>query len=110
MKRGMALKGAHVAREEAKSNRTAAVSVIDAVDQRRQFLAPVIVGREQVRLMVVGGDQVKQHHADAERFGAWHPFPELLEAGEQEAGVARLVKIGFLPPAAEIADPRQMRA
>ena len=33
-----------------------------------------------------------------------------LEPGEQESGVARFVKIGFVPPAAEIADPRQMHA
>ena len=51
--------------------------------------------------MLGGRHQVEQHHADAERLGARHALPELLEAGEQEAGIARLVKIGFIPPAAE---------
>ena len=46
----------------------------------------------------------------AERLIARDLFPELLEAGEQEAGVARFVEIGFLPPAAEIADPGQVHA
>jgi hypothetical protein len=68
----------------------------------------VIVGREQVRLMLVGGHQIEQHHADRKRFVAWDPFPELLEAGKQEAGVAPFVEVGFVPPAAEIADPGQM--
>jgi hypothetical protein len=36
-------------------------------DQRRQFLAPLVVGREQVRLMQTGGDEIEQHDADAER-------------------------------------------
>ena len=61
-----------------------------------------VVGREQVRLMLIGGHQVEQHDADAERLGARDPLPDLLEAGEQKAGVARFVKIGFVPPAAEI--------
>ena len=65
---------------------------------------------EQVRLMLGGGHQVEQHHADAERLVARYPLPELLETGEQEAGVARLVEIGFIPQAAEIADPRKMHA
>ena len=74
------------------------------------FWRRLIVGREQVRLMLVGGHQVEQHHADAQRFVARDPLPELLEAGEQKAGVARFVKIGFIPPAAEIGDPGQMHA
>jgi len=39
-----------------------------------------------------------------------NPLPELLEAGEQKAGVARFLKIGFVPAAAEIGDPGQMHA
>jgi hypothetical protein len=35
---------------------------------------------------------------------------QLLEAGEEKTGVARFVKIGFVPPAAEIGDPGKMRA
>jgi hypothetical protein len=70
----------------------------------------VIVGHEQVRLVPGGGHQVEQHHADAERLGARDPQPELLEAGEQEAGIVRLVEIGFIPPAAEIADQGKMDA
>jgi len=33
-----------------------------------------------------------------------------LDRARQRANVARLVKIGFVPPAAEIADPGQMHA
>jgi hypothetical protein len=63
----MALERAHVWRKQAEADRAAAVAVIDAVDQRRELLAPVIVGREQVRLMLAGGHQVEQHDADAQR-------------------------------------------
>jgi hypothetical protein len=52
----MAFERPHIGRKEAKSDRAAAVAVVDAVDQRRQFLAPVIVGREEVRLMLTGGE------------------------------------------------------
>jgi hypothetical protein len=54
MKRGMALEGAHVRRKQAEADRAAAVAVVDAVDQGRQLLALIVVGREQVRL-VLGG-------------------------------------------------------
>jgi hypothetical protein len=75
----------------------------------RQFLAPVVVGREQVRLMPAGGNQVEQD-ADAQRFVPRHAVPKLIEAGEQKAGVARLMEIGFVPPAAELGDPGKMHA
>jgi hypothetical protein len=67
--------------------------------------APVVVGCEQVRLVPGGGKQVEQHDANTERLISRDPRPELLEASEQETSVAGLVKIGFVPPAAEIADP-----
>jgi hypothetical protein len=66
----------------------------------------VIVGREQVRLVLGGGHQVEQDHADADWLGARDPLPDLFKAGEQKAGVARLKEIGFIPPAAEIGDRR----
>jgi len=47
---------------------------------------------------------------DADGLVARDPLPELLEPGEEESGVARFVEIGFVPPAAEIADPRKMHA
>jgi hypothetical protein len=72
----MAFERAHVARKQSEANGAAAVAVVDAVDQRRQFLALVVVGREQVRLMPAGGNQVEQHDADAERLGARNPQPE----------------------------------
>ena len=106
----MALERPHVGRQQAEADRAAAVAVVDAVDQRRQFLAPVIVGREQIGLMMSGGHQVEQHDADAERLGARDAPPKLFKAGEQKAGIARLVKIGFIPPAAEIAGPRKVDA
>jgi hypothetical protein len=49
VKGGVTLERAHVVRKQAEADRAAAVAVVDAVDERRQFLAPVIVGREQVR-------------------------------------------------------------
>ena len=100
MKRGVTLERAYIGRKLAEADRAA---VVDAVDQRRQFLTPVIVDREQVRLMLGGGHQVEQHDADAEGLGARDPSPKLIEAGEQKAGVARLVKIGFIPPGARCA-------
>ena len=44
MKRGMALERAHVRRKQAEADRAAAVAVVDAVDQRRQLLALIVVG------------------------------------------------------------------
>src|SRR5271170_1153462 len=82
VKRGVALERTHVGRKEAEADRAAAVAVVDAVDQRRQFLAFVIVGRKQVRLMPGGGDQVEQHNADAERLIARDAAPELIEPRE----------------------------
>ena len=92
----MPLERPHIARKQSEANRASAVAVIDAVDQRRQFLAPVIVGREQVRLMLVGGDQVEQHDVNGKRLVARDPFPQLLEAREQESGVARLMEIAHM--------------
>ena len=97
----MPLERPNVGRKQPEADRAADVAVIDAIDQRRQFLAPVGVDREQIRLMLVGGHQVEQHHADAERLGTRDPLPELLEAGEQESGVSRFVKIGFVPEATD---------
>ena len=58
VKGGMALEGPHIGREEAEADGATADAVVDAVDERRQFLAPVGVGREQIRLMPAGGNQV----------------------------------------------------
>ena len=77
MESGVALERAHIGRKQAEPDRAAAVAVVDEVDERRQFLAPVVVGREQVRLVLTGRNQVEQHHAGAERLGARHPLPEL---------------------------------
>src|SRR5215472_13918072 len=51
VKGGVALEGPHVARKQSEANGASAVAVVDAVDQRREFLATAVVGREQVRLM-----------------------------------------------------------
>jgi hypothetical protein len=71
-------------------------------------LAPAAVDVEQIGLVHTGRHEIEQHHADGERLVARNPAPELVKAGEREAGVARLVKIGLVPPAAEIANPRNM--
>jgi hypothetical protein len=104
VKGGMPLERAHVARKQSEANRAAAVAVIDAVDQGRQFLAPGIIRGEQVWLAVIGGHQVEQHHAHADRLITRHMLPELPEAREQESSVAGLVEIGFVPEAAKIGD------
>src|SRR5438128_2433884 len=103
IKGSMALEGPHAGRKQAEADRAAAVAVVDAIDQRRQFLAPVGIGREQVWLMLADGNQVEQDDADAQRLVLRHALPELLEAGAQKAGVARLEERDFAPPAAEIA-------
>lgn len=61
VKRGMSFESPHVAREQAEPNRAAPVAVVDAVDERREFLAPVVVGREQIRLMMAGRNEIEQH-------------------------------------------------
>ena len=75
----MALEGPHVGRKQAKPDRASAVAVVDAVDQRRQFLAPVIVGREEIRLMLSSGNQVEQRDTDAQWFVLRDALPALLE-------------------------------
>src|SRR5215469_4136590 len=75
-----------VARKKAETKGAAAVAIVDAVDERREFLAPIIVGREQIRLVIIGRHQVEQHDADGKRFVARHARPDFLEAGEQKAG------------------------
>jgi hypothetical protein len=77
---GMALERPHAGRKQAEADRGAAVAVVDAVDQRRQFPAPVVIGREEVRLMPAGGHKVEQHDADAQRLVPRHAPPKLLEA------------------------------
>jgi len=47
MKSGVPFESPHVARQQSEANGAAPVTVIDAVDQRRQFLAPAGVGGEQ---------------------------------------------------------------
>jgi hypothetical protein len=44
-------------------NRPKPIAQAVAVDQRREFLTLVSVGREKIRLMVIGGNQVEQHDA-----------------------------------------------
>jgi hypothetical protein len=91
VKRRMALECPHFGRQQAEADRAAAVAVVDAVDQRRQLLAPVSVGREQVRLMEDGGNQVEQHDADGEWLAVRRSGPQLVETRQQKAGVARWV-------------------
>src|SRR5947209_19626986 len=79
----MPLERPHVGREEAETDCAAAVAVLDAVDQRRQFLTPC-------------GCRSRTGPADAGRRGPGraaqlrpkvligrNPLPELIEAGEQ---------------------------
>jgi hypothetical protein len=106
----MALEGPHIARKQAESNRAAPVPVVDAVDEWREFLATVVVGGEQIRLMMAGRYQVEQHDADRQRLIARHPRPQLLKARKQKAGVARFEEGDFIPSAAEIAGPGKMQA
>ena len=79
----MSLERAYIGGKQAKADCAAAVAIVDAVDQRRQFLAPAAIGVEQARLVLAGGHQVEQHHAHAQRLIARDALPELLEAGEQ---------------------------
>ena len=53
--RGMAAEGAHRGRQQAEADGAAAVAGVDAIDQRRQFLAPVAGGFEQIRLVLTAG-------------------------------------------------------
>jgi hypothetical protein len=51
----MALERPDIGRKQAEADRAAAVAAVDAIDQRRQFLAPAAIGVEQVRLVLGGG-------------------------------------------------------
>ena len=51
VKGGMALEGPHPGRKQAEGDGATSVTVVDAVDERRQFLSPVVIGCEQIRLM-----------------------------------------------------------
>src|SRR5579872_6106696 len=59
VKGGMALKRPHVGRQEAEADRAAAVAIVDAVDHGRQFLAPLVGGIEQIRLVRAGGHEIE---------------------------------------------------
>jgi hypothetical protein len=78
---GRAASGGHLTHDNA-------VAVVDAVDQRRQFLAPVIVGRKEIRLMMIGGHQVEQHDADARGLVA----PVIVTTGATAAARRRQVR------------------
>jgi hypothetical protein len=49
----MALERPHVGRKQAETDRATSVAVVDVVDQRRRSLAPVVVDREQIRLLML---------------------------------------------------------
>ena len=106
----MAFERAHLRRQEAEADRATAVTVVNPIDKRRECLAPVVVGREQIRLMLAGGNKVEQHDPDRQRLIIGHPQPKLIETGQQEAGLARFLKADLIPPAAEIGDPGKMQA
>jgi hypothetical protein len=96
---GVALKSPDVGRKQAEANRTAAVAVVDEVDERRQLLAAVIVGCEQVRLMLPAGTTSSCTTPTLSGLYRGTRRPELLEAGEQKAGIARFVKsVSFHQP------------
>ena len=72
VKGGMALERPHLGRQQAEADRAAAVAVVDAVDERRQLVSPLVVMREQIRLMHGGGHQVigsRSGAASPSRFG-----------------------------------------
>src|SRR5262249_25696874 len=48
VKGGVALKGSHVAQKQPETDRAAPVTVVDAVDKWREFLAPVVIGGERL--------------------------------------------------------------
>ena len=89
----------HVGVQEAEADRAAAVTVINTIDHWRQFLAPLVGGIEEMRLVLIGGNEIEQHDPDAERLIARHPPPKLVEAIEQKAGVAGLVEPHLIPMA-----------
>lgn len=81
----VALEGPHVERQQAEADRATAVAVVDPVDHRRQFLAPLDGGRERIGLVPAGGNEIEQHEADGERLVSWGPWLKLIEQGQQKA-------------------------
>jgi len=59
----VAFERAHLRRQEAEADRATAVTVVDAVDERREFLTPAMIGREQIRLMLAGRNKVEQQRS-----------------------------------------------
>src|SRR5712671_8190309 len=92
VKGGMALESPHPGRKQAEGDSATSVRVADAVDERRQFLSPVVIGCEQIRLMAASGHEVEQHDADAERFVHWScaRFVGLLWPWISRLGLGRL--------------------
>src|ERR1700730_9223575 len=87
VKGGMALEGPHPGRKQAEGDSATSVTVVDAVDERRQFLSPVVIGCDKIQLMVASGHEVEQHDADAERFVHWScaHYRRALVAVDQQA-------------------------
>ena len=48
---------------------------------------PVVVGREQIRLMMAGWNEIKQHDTDRQRLGARHPRMIRSRAGTSAFGI-----------------------
>jgi hypothetical protein len=55
----MAFERPHIGRKQPEADRTAPVTVVAAVEERLQFLAPVVVGRKEIGLMLTRGNQVE---------------------------------------------------
>src|SRR2546430_16376227 len=87
VKGGMALEGPHPGWKRAEGDSATSVTVVDAVDERRQFLSPVVIGCDQIRLMVASRHEVEQHDADAGRFVHWScaRYRRALVAVDQQA-------------------------
>jgi hypothetical protein len=52
----------HLRRQQTEADRATAITVVDPVDKRREFQPSAIVGREQIRLMLAGGNKVEHHN------------------------------------------------
>ena len=100
----MPLEGPNIGRQQAETNRATAVTVIDAVDQRRQLLV-LVIRPEQIRLMLRGRNEVEQDDTDGQWLVSRHLGPKLVEAAKQKSGVAGPGEIDLAPPASEIGEP-----
>ena len=83
LKRSMAGELLNCIRNLSKANRVPAKAPVETVDQRSKSARSFLFS-EQIRLVMLGRDEIEQRHAHTQRFVGWNARPELFKPSEQE--------------------------